>query len=185
LLAGCASTQSNTPDSPAANAMTPGMVMPDGSTMGAAAPRHFALPSAAARMICANETRADVASVLKLTKGLTATPRWDGHTYFCTYALPAGRFVLSVHESSSPAAAVAYARSSRARLGRTTALAGLTDVAFGTAAGDVVLVKDNDTLHVDATALPAEFGSEQEKRADFAYEIASDILGCWTGDDGS
>jgi hypothetical protein len=28
---------------------------------------------------------------------------------------------------------------------------------------------------------PAVLGAQQSKRFDFAYEIASDILGCWTG----
>ena len=46
----------------------------------------------------------------------------------------------------------------------------------------MVVVKDNETLTVDATGLPAVFGSQQQKRTDLAYEIASDVLGCWTGD---
>ena len=39
------------------------------------------------------------------------------------------------------------------------------------------------TLRVDATGLPAVFGTQKQKRTDLAYEIASDVLGCWTGDE--
>jgi hypothetical protein len=27
------------------------------------------------------------------------------------------------------------------------------------------------------------FGPQQQRRTDLAYEIASDVLGCWTGDE--
>jgi hypothetical protein len=189
LLAGCASSagadQPARMAGPAGAAMTPGMVMPDGSTMGAMAPSASSQqsgPSAAALMICSDETRADIAQVLALPDRPTATATWRAHTYTCSYRLPAGPFVLSVTESADGAAAARYLADARRRLGTTTDLAGLTEGAFGTAAGNVLLRKDNDVLHVDATALPAVFGTQGQKRADFAYEIASDILGCWTGD---
>lgn len=44
----------------------------------------------------------------------------------------------------------------------------------------MVLLKDSDTLTVDASRLPPVFGKQQSTRFDFAYELASDILGCWT-----
>ena len=49
--------------------------------------------------------------------------------------------------------------------------------------GTVVVIKDSQTLTVDATGLPAVFGAEDQKRTDLAYEVASDVLGCWTGDE--
>jgi len=37
-------------------------------------------------------------------------------------------------------------------------------------------------LPASALVLSAVFGSQQQRRTDFAYEVASDVLGCWTGD---
>jgi hypothetical protein len=92
-----------------------------------------------------------------------------------------GRFTISVKQSTNNSAATAYANDLRTKNGATP-LTGLTTTAFGTSNGEVFLVKDSFTLTVDAAALPKVFGTQQQKRADFAYEIASDILGCWTGD---
>jgi hypothetical protein len=189
LLAGCASSagadQPARMTRPSGTAMTPGMVMPDGSTMGAMTTTSRSQqsgPSAAALMVCSDETRAAIAQVLALPDRPTATATWREHTYTCSYRLPAGSFVLSVTESADGAAAGRYLADVRRRLGTTSDLAGLTEGAFGTAAGNVLLRKDNDVLQVDATALPAVFGTQGQKRTDFAYEIASDVLGCWTGD---
>jgi hypothetical protein len=189
LLAGCASSagadQPARMTRPSGTAMTPAMVMPDGSTMGAITTTSRSQqsgPSAAALMVCSDETRAAIAQVLALPDRPTATATWREHTYTCSYRLPAGSFVLSVTESADGAAAGRYLADVRRRLGTTSDLAGLTEGAFGTAAGNVLLRKDNDVLQVDATALPAVFGTQGQKRTDFAYEIASDVLGCWTGD---
>lgn len=183
LFAGCASGTSHTQG--VNERMTRGMVMPDGSTMGAGAPATRIGPSAAALMICARETRQSIATVLKLRSVPTPAARWTNPTYTCTYDLPQGRFVLSVRESATHAAATGYADQLRHHLHGVHSLAGLSDNAYGTSDGTVVVVKGADTLRVDTTALPAQFGSERQKRVDFAYEIASDILGCWTGDDES
>ncbi len=86
----------------------------------------------------------------------------------------------TVKGSGNPAAAKAYFTNHRATLGATETLDGLGQGSYGTKTGTVVLIKDSDTLTVDATRLPAVFGKEQSKRFDFAYELASDILGCWT-----
>lgn len=191
VLAGCASSHSADPSrsgaAPAGDArMTPGMVMPDGSTMGAsagAARPSAGGPSAAAQMICSAELRADLATATGLRVPAATAPRWSGHVYSCTYRLPMGTLALSVTESADEAAAKAHAAALRRQLEGPRSLDGLTEVAFGTPTGVVALVKDSDTLQVDATALPARFGSQQQKRADFAYEVASIVLGCWTGDD--
>lgn len=180
LLAGCASAASPARDVNAR--MTPGMVMPDGSTMGAVAAGMGAGPSTAARMICERETGQSIATVLKLSSPPTAAAHWTPPVYTCSYDLPQGRLLLSVHESRTHVAAVRYAGDLRHGEPGASSLAGLTDIAFGTPDGTVVLVKAAGTLRVDATGLPAQFGREHEKRSDFAYELASDILGCWTGD---
>lgn len=181
-----------------AMSMAPGMVMPDGSTMGAsAAPQHTSAagasaagaaeagapaagPSAAARMICSTEVRTDIRKVLALKTTPQPTSRWTNHVYTCTYRLPMGTFVISVTESTDAAAAQTVAANLRKSLSQPRATAGLTATSFATPQGLVALVKDNDTLQVDATRLPKQFGEQQQKRTDFAYEIASDILGCWT-----
>ena len=43
------------------------------------------------------------------------------------------------------------------------------------------VLKDNMTLTVDATRLPAVLGYNGQQRNDLANEIASVVLGCWTG----
>jgi hypothetical protein len=189
LLTGCASAQSDSPShppSPAMEQMTPGMVMPDGSTMGAPAPSATAAgssgPSAAAQMICSADIRSAITTVLKLPSAPVARSSWVNHVYTCTYQLPMGELVLSVTESGTEASANAYLEGLRQRLGAQP-LIGLTPLAYGTGDGVVVLVKDTDTLRVDASRLPRQFGDQGQKRADFAYELASDILGCWTGED--
>jgi hypothetical protein len=188
LLTGCASKQVYRPPagpSQPAEQMTSGMVMPDGSTMGATAPSTTAAgssgPSAAAQMICSADIRSTITTVLKLSVAPIATANWANHVYTCTYRLPMGDLVLSVTESTTAASANTYIEGVRQQIGAKP-LIGLTPVAYGTADGTVVLVKDSDTLRVDASRLPAQFGDQGQKRTDFAYEVASDVLGCWTGD---
>jgi hypothetical protein len=134
-------------------------------------------------MVCSSEIRHDIATVLDTRSAPAGVPRWTDHTYTCTYHLPMGRLVLSVHETADPATALHYTQALRRSRPDSERLDGLTDVAFGNPAGTVTLVKDADTLTVDASDLPAQFGATKQKRSDFAYELASDILGCWTGDD--
>lgn len=190
MLAGCASTHADTvstsqPAGAGGMRMSPGMVMPDGSTMAAVKPSASdaaAGPSAPAREVCSTEIRSDIAKVLALKSVPAPSATWAHHVYTCTYRLPMGTFVLSVTESTDATAARAFAAKLRAQLAGSRTVAGLTTTASATPNGTLALVKDNDTLQVDATRLPAQFGSQHEKRTDFAYEIASDVLGCWTGD---
>lgn len=188
LVTGCATSTHSSPvgshRTVAQGGMSPGMVMPDGSTMGAgpASPQPAAegRPSAAELMICADETRSSVAQVLGLKTKPTTTSDWHNHVYTCSYRLPMGNFVISVKQSPDRAAAQTFFEAGRGGLAGAKKLDGLGEGAYGAHAGTVVLIKDNDVLTVDATRLPAVFGSQQSKRFDFAYEIASDILGCWT-----
>lgn len=188
LLTSCATSNhaphDGSPGTAAQGGMSPGMVMPDGSTMGAghASPQPAAegRPSAAELMICADETRADVAQVLGLKTKPTTNSNWQNHIYTCSYRLPMGNLVIAVKQSPDRAAAQTLFETGRSRLPGAKKLDGLGEGSYGANAGTVVLIKDNDVLTVDATRLPAVFGSQQSKRFDFAYEIASDILGCWT-----
>lgn len=195
LLAGCASTaapttgSSGTPARAAASgdAMAPGMVMPDGSTMGASAnagaPAGRSAPSGPARMICSHEVQADIATILAVKALPAPRARWADPVYTCTYTLPAGTLTLSVTDSPDVAGTRTVVAATRKRLGVAKPVAGLTDVAFATSGGAVTLVKDAHTLLVDATRLPAHFGRQGQQRSAFAYEVASAILGCWTGDE--
>lgn len=180
LFDGCASSASH-PMNPNRQ-MTPGMVMPDGSTMGAmAAGDSAAQPSAAARMICSADTAGSIAAALGLKQAPLGKPDWKAPDYVCTYPLAAGTLAVSVHQSGSTAGGMQYIEALRTTLHATPAV-GLTEVAYQDTRGDVLLLKDGDVLHVDAHALPATFGATDQHRDAFAYEIASDILGCWTGD---
>jgi hypothetical protein len=188
LLTGCASSHTGATHAahsgPRSAAMSAGMVMPDGSTMGADSPSPVAdatgNPSPAEKMICAAETHTTIRKVLGLTSTPSSSASWRDHLYTCTYPLPMGTLIVSVKQSANPTAAKTYFRSHRTTLGVTEALDGLGQGSYGAKTGTVVLIKDNDTLTIDATGLPAVFGKQHSKRFDFAYELASDILGCWT-----
>lgn len=185
-LAACSASSTTSrgpalPVSPAAIAHTPGMVMPDGSTMGAtAAPTGG--PSPAALMVCSDDVRGHIQQALRLPSAPTGTGVWSGDIYTCTYRLPGGALVLSVREAKDRATTSRNLAAVKASTHATDNLIGLTPDASGDTDGIVVLSKDNDVLTVNASGLPEEFGPEQSHRPDFAYEIASDVLGCWTGD---
>ena len=191
LLAGCATSKAATnssphPAVPAGASMSPGMTMPDGSIMGAsstAAPSagtNTDRPSASATMICGTEVRNDITQVLALKTAPSSTSRFVDHLYTCTYRLPAGQLVISVKDLTDTPATSSYYTTLRHTLGNPATVAGLGQGAFGTRDGKLVLRKDSHVLQVDASGLPPVFGAQGEKRSDFAYEIASDILGCWT-----
>lgn len=160
--------------------MTPGQtrVPPETGTRSAAADDR---PSAAAQEVCSDDIRDQVTKVLRLPTAPVTNTVWADHVYTCTYHLPLGPLVLSVKDSPTPTAAHAYYTTLRGQLAPTTPLLGLGETAYSTTTGIAVVLKDSDTLKVDATALPIQFGSQQQKRTDLAYEIASDVLGCWTG----
>src|SRR6185369_15482997 len=182
LLTGCGTAATTSPAGSATSAgMSPGMVMPDGSVMGAAP--GAAKPPALAVMVCGDEVRGDIAEVLALPAPPPTSATWVDQLYTCTYRLPMGPMVLSVKKSADDAAAHAYYLAQRARIGSTVDTVGLGRYAYRTPTGTVGLVKDDITLTVDATGLPARFGSQGQKRTDLAYEVASVVLGCWTGDE--
>ena len=163
----------------AAGGMTPGMVMPDGSTMAPGSPG--TAPSEAAKMICTDETRDNIITVLSVSPDPRPVSSWKDGTYTCTYRFPMGPIVLSVHESADVPAAASYTDGVRRTMPSATDLVGLTQKAFGTRDGVVVLQKDNDTLRVDTSRLRPQADKLYAHRATFAYEIATIIMGCWTG----
>lgn len=178
LLAGCATAQPQ---------RTRAAVSPMSTTAGRAMSGTVPIlaaegPSPSAKMICAAETRADLNKALGLHTVAAGKATWVNPVYTCRYVLPVGALVISVTETADAAATGRTFAALRRGTGPTHDVAGLGQAAYGTTDGIILLRKDNNILRVDATALPVEFGAQQQKRTDFAYEIASDILGCWTGD---
>lgn len=180
LVTGCAAAH-------AAPEAAPGMSMPGmAPTTSAPVPTGSgtaAGPSASARMVCGPEIRRDVATALGLRTPPTATTSWVDHLYTCTYRLRTGSLVLSVKESPDVPAARGYFSAVQHRLGNTHPLLGLSALglpAYDTTDGTVVFLKDDKVLQVDATTLPHEAG-QPDSRSGLAYEVATDVLGCWTG----
>jgi hypothetical protein len=140
-------------------------------------------PSETAAMVCGDDVVGDVGRALALPGPPATTATWADPIFTCDYDLPVGPLLLSVQDSSTPAAAEQYFDGRQAELGGTSPAAGLGERAFATPTGTVVVVKDAMTLTVDATGLPEVFGDNHQRRSAFAYEVASIVLGCWTGHD--
>ena len=186
VMAGCASTRAAGPSrlraEHAGRRAGPGGRSGDGRYSPAASPGG---PSASALMVCSSEIKKDVATVLGLPSTPATTSTWTDHLYTCTYHLASGTLVLSVKESADTPSANAYFTALQQHLGTTTPLTGaqgLGNPGYQSPSGAVVILKDDKTLHVDATALPPASGASNLSRADVAYEIATDVIGCWSGD---
>jgi hypothetical protein len=138
-------------------------------------------PPAAARMICSDDIRGQVARSLNL--GSVAAPRaaWADHVYTCTYTLPMGQLVLSVTVAPSDNAARGELQAMRGRLPDAQEQLGLGRQAYGSAAGTLIAEKDNMVLQVDATRLPDDLGSDHEPRLFIAQAIAAGVFDCWSG----
>jgi hypothetical protein len=136
-------------------------------------------------MVCGDEIKGKVKEVLQLPTEPKTSSTYANAVFTCTYDLPIGKMLLSVQHSPTNADAMTYLTKRRTAVAASEPLLGLSDHAYGTRTGIVLVLKDNETLDVDTTGLPLVFGSQEQKRVDLAYEIASDVLGCWTGDDDS
>jgi hypothetical protein len=141
-----------------------------------------ALP-ASARMICSDDIKTKVQQALHLAAAPATHDGWADGVYTCHYALPMGGMTLSDRVFPDARAAADHLATQQAGDGRTQPLAGLGQQAYGSARGIAVVLKDNQVLTVDTTALPERFGANDQRRSDLAYEVASDVLGCWTGDE--
>jgi hypothetical protein len=132
----------------------------------------------AAREVCEPMVRDEVpASVgLPLTGEPVSGVRRD--TFSCRYAFDGGTLDLSVRDLHTVSQARKYFRALRGREGVDDALTGLAEGGFTKADGSVVAMKDAMILTVDVTALPPT----QIDRTGIAIDLASTVLGCWTGD---
>jgi hypothetical protein len=185
VLAGCAASDHAASDHAAASqgqsmarmSMAPGRTMAGEGTTGPAA-----APPETAAMVCGEEISSKVVQVLGLSGPPATRSTWVNSVFTCTYDLPMGPMVLSVQVAAGDAAAGTAFDADRSGRPQTQDLPGLGQRAFGTPDGVTVVLKDDQVLTVDATALPQVFGANQQHRTDLANEIASDVLGCWTGD---
>lgn len=176
LLAGCAAADAGTAASGSTGHSTAASTAHSTAASGATPPEN-------ASMVCSDEIRGKVQQVLKLPALPPVHSTWMKQVYTCTYDLPMGPMVLTVQVAATKAAADAAFEERQKATAGATVLNGLGEHAYATPDGTATVIKDAMTLTVDTTALPAVFGAEQQKRTDLAYEIASDVLGCWTGND--
>jgi hypothetical protein len=163
-LAGCAASQAAT--QPAADL-----------------PSEAGSPPERASMVCGEEIVGEVSQILQLDDAPDTASTWAHDVYTCMYHLPIGPLVLSVNVSDTDEKADSFFDARRAEAPQAQDVAGLGEHAFGTGNGDVTVVKDDMTLTVDATALPETFGANDQKRSAFAFEVAADVMGCWTEHD--
>jgi hypothetical protein len=138
---------------------------------------------ASARMICSDDIKGKIAQALALTTPPATQDSWVDDVYTCRYALPVGQMTLSDQVFPDTGAARAHLAETQSQDGTAQSLAGLGQQAYGSSRGLAVVLKDNQILTVDTTGLPDRFGPTDQRRTDLAYEVASDVLGCWTGDE--
>jgi hypothetical protein len=170
--------------SPAGHGEGTGMhTMADGSSMTDAAMHAAPRPSAAARMICSDETRDAVMRTFALSDAPGAVTDWSDQLYSCTYRLPAGELRLSVQDATNAGTGRAYYDGLRVRLPGATDIGGLQSFGFPaleTPNGNVVFLKDGKTLRVDASGLPATALPSGFTAQEAAYGVAAAVIACWT-----
>jgi hypothetical protein len=174
LLAGCGATPPGMGSTgPSPGRADVGAVPASGSNAGE--------PPASAAMICDADIKSKVGEALGLAGPPSTEWHWSNGVYACDYDLPMGRMSLQVTVLAGARQARTLFDADRARTPEARPLVGLGERAFGTEDGTVLVLKDNQLLVVDTTRLPQEFGANGQRRTDLAYEVASDVLGCWTG----
>ena len=186
LLSGCAAAEGSTGRAETASAPPPSSSPAathsgDQHAQTQSAGPQMAGPSEASTMICGQETKDDISSILALKEAPHSVDNWADSTYICTYHLADGPLVISVKESPDPAAARKYfdARQGKLEAAPIKGLANLGFPAAQTPDGSVIFLKDSSTLFVNATGLAAAVGPQKVAPTDFAYQVATTILACW------
>lgn len=173
LLGGCAPAA---PQSAGAGTTSQGT-----STQGSST--QLPIPSAAA-MVCSAEAKHNATAILGMSAEPATRDSWDGTVYSCQYSLPEGDFVMTVQSYESEQDAVAAA-GTLARTLKAAEIKGLSNLGlpgYQATDGTVIFAKDTMVLHVDPTGLAGTVGTGEVPRADFAYQMATTILACWTHD---
>lgn len=193
LLSGCAATSAGAP----APEPAPSHTMPDGTVMsGAEHEGHEAdgdeaedgvdetsdqAPSAAAEMICTGQVVTSAIPILGIADDAEPTSNWDAPMYTCTFDVDGAPLVLTVHDTTDPAAGQQHFDELQESLGaeQIEGLLGLGLPSFSTGDGIVAFLRDGKTLVVDATALPDSIGDAARTQDEAAYAMASAVLVCW------
>ena len=138
-------------------------------------------PSLSAKMICEQEAADEVAAVIGVKTTKAVVPTWSHGLYSCRYVYPNGEIALSVKELPNQSATDAYFASLGRQHGEQRTWANLGQAAFVTPNGSMVVRKDYKVLFADISRLPTQFGSPPTARANAAINVATTIMGCWTG----
>lgn len=140
-------------------------------------------PSAAAAMICSKEIADSVRSTFELRTAPSAVDGWSAQRYTCTYRLPGGRLRLSVQDLDQPGPGRAWFDALSNRLGART-IRGVASLGFPAAEtpvrGNVLFLKDDKTLLVDATAVGRSDLPKGLNRTEAAYGVAASVIACWS-----
>lgn len=199
LLAGCGAA-ADTPDAAGDGGSGETHVMPDGTVMegpthihddshshgepDAAEAEDAVGPSETATMICGGSVAADVARLTGIDDLPEPSSTWQSPMFRCTFELPDGPLVLSVHDVDDLDEGKAHFAARREALAPVKALKGMYGLglpAFETGNGVAAFIREGKTLEVDATALPGSLGPKGTlDQADLAYAVATSVLACWT-----
>jgi outer membrane murein-binding lipoprotein Lpp len=139
-------------------------------------------PSAAALMVCGDQPKDRLASILNLDTNPHTINDWADSTFTCTYHLDEGALKISVKETKDQPTALTHFDAMQALAKDATPIKGLANLgfpAYETADGSAVFQKDSFVLQVDATDLPATLGPEGITRNALAYQLSTTILACW------
>ncbi len=202
-LAGCGDSSASQPAASAQHTMPDGTVMEgaehgahgehehdaeshehEGTPSSASPADASGGPSATASMVCGGDVAADVERLLGLDAPPSSSWSWSAPLFECTYDTPGGPVVLTVHDATDVAAGERWFAQTRGELAPTEPLRGIYGLglpAFETGRGTTAFIRDGKTLVVDATAMPAVTGPEEEMdRGELAYAVATSVLACWT-----
>jgi len=132
-------------------------------------------------MVCSREVEIEVDANVGIKPVRPPTGTWSNHLYTCRYQYPTGTMVLTVKELSTAAETTRYFDGLLHTLGKAQLLT-LGQGAFTAKDDSAVVRKDYKVLRIDVTGLPKIFGKLSLPRFAIAANVASTILGCWTGD---
>lgn len=189
LLSGCATAAGSVTAAPNVSTAAPPATSPEASHSsghhGQGSPSRGTTanaPSAAALMVCGDQPKERLRSILDLGSDPHTINTWANSTFTCTYHLAEGALVISVQEATDKASARKYFDAMQALAKDATPIEGLANLgfpAYETADGSAVFQKDNFVLHVNASDLPPNLGPENITRNALAYQLSTTILACW------
>ncbi|WP_433887701.1 hypothetical protein [Streptomyces sp. CA-111067] len=138
-------------------------------------------PTPATAIICADEAKFEISSVIGATPTAPLKPTWTNDLYTCVYHYgPTAAMTLSVKQLPDQAGEAAYYESLRHAAGSgAKAVQGLGDQAFSVPDGSVYVRKDLNVLRVDVHALPARFGNPVRTHRQVGLVVATTIMSCW------